>query len=43
MAIMLVDEDLGLGWDETWPQNRISRIRSEYERVTWVFASAMTT
>jgi L-lactate utilization protein LutB len=40
MSVMLVNEDLGLGWDETWPENRVSRIKSEYERVTWVFASA---
>jgi len=38
MTIILVDEDLGLSWDETWPLTRISKIKSDYEGVTWVFA-----
>jgi L-lactate utilization protein LutB len=41
MTIILVDEDLGLSWDETWPPKRISRIKSNYEGVTWVFARSM--
>ncbi len=40
MTIILVDEDLGLSWDETWPPKRISKIKSNYEGVTWVFARA---
>ena len=43
MTIILVDEDLGLSWDETWPNERISRIKANYEKVTWVFSSAKTT
>jgi hypothetical protein len=39
----LVNEDLGLSWDETWPKERIHRIKSNYERVTWVFESAKKT
>lgn len=42
MTVILIDEDLGLGWDETWPKERIDQIKSNYERVTWVFASATT-
>jgi len=42
LTVILVDEDLGLGWNETWPMGRVNRIRSNYERVTWVFASAKT-
>jgi hypothetical protein len=38
MTVILVDEDLGLGWNETWPEERINRIKSNYEKVTWVFA-----
>jgi hypothetical protein len=38
MTVILVDEDLGLSWDETWPPTRISKIQSNYEGVTWVFA-----
>jgi len=43
MTIILVDEDLGLSWDETWPDERINKIKANYESVTWVFASAKTT
>jgi hypothetical protein len=42
MTIVLVNEDLGLSWDEAWPEDRIGRIKSNYEKVTWVFASAKT-
>jgi len=40
ISVILVDEDLGLGWDEAWQKERIQSIKSNYERVTWVFASA---
>jgi L-lactate utilization protein LutB len=43
ISVILLDEDLGLSWDETWPQDRIHRIKSNYEKVTWLFASAKTT
>jgi hypothetical protein len=42
MTVVLVDEDLGLGWDETWPSERIQKIKSNYEKMTWVFASSKT-
>jgi hypothetical protein len=42
MTIVLVNEDLGLSWDETWPEDRIRRIKSNYEKVTWVFGSVRT-
>ncbi len=41
MTIVLVDEDLGLSWDETWSPERTSRIKSNYEGVTWVFARSL--
>jgi len=43
ITVVLVDEDLGLSWDETWPNRRISKIKAGYEKVTWVFASAKAT
>jgi hypothetical protein len=43
ISVILVNEDLGLSWDATWPHDRIRRIQSNYEKVTWVFASARTT
>jgi L-lactate utilization protein LutB len=42
VSIILVNEDLGLSWDETWPEERILKIKSNYEKVTWTFASAGT-
>ena len=42
ISVILVDDDLGLGWDEAWRQKRVQKIRSNYGRVTWVFASAET-
>jgi hypothetical protein len=42
ISVILVNEDLGLSWDETWPEDRILKIKSNYEKVTWVFASAKT-
>ena len=43
ISVISVDEDLGLSWDETWPEDRILKIKSNYEKVTWVFESARTT
>jgi hypothetical protein len=43
ITVILINEDLGLSWDETWSIDRISRIKANYENVTWVFASAKTT
>ncbi len=40
ISVILVDEDIGLGWNEKWNEKRIQKIKSEYEKVTWVFASA---
>ena len=42
ITIILIDEDLGLSWDEKWPTERINQIKSNYEKVTWVFASSYT-
>ncbi len=37
ITVILVDEDLGLGWDVSWPEDRRRRIQSDYENVTWEF------
>lgn len=42
ITIILTDEDLGLSWDEKWSTERTAQIKSNYERVTWVFASSYT-
>jgi hypothetical protein len=37
LTLILVDEDLGLSWDEAWPKERINKIKANYEAVTWIF------
>ena len=32
--ILLVDDDMGLGWDPAWPQERIDKIYAEYKEFT---------
>jgi len=34
IAVIIVDEDLGLGWDPGWSQERIDRIVAEYKEFT---------
>lgn len=36
ITILAVEEDLGLGWNEDWPKERIDRIRSAYAELTWL-------
>ena len=37
VTIVLINEDLGLGWNPLWSKERVNRIRSRYEEVTWAF------
>jgi len=34
--VVIVNEDLGLGWDESWPQKRILRIVEKYKKSVWI-------
>ncbi|MFC1861399.1 lactate utilization protein [Chloroflexota bacterium] len=34
IVVILVDDDLGLGWDPAWPRERIDRIYAEYKEFT---------
>jgi hypothetical protein len=36
LKVILVDDDLGLGWDNSWPQSRIKRITENYKKFVWV-------
>lgn len=42
ISVIIVDDDLGLSWDETWSRQRIEKIQKAYKEETWVFASAKT-
>ncbi len=37
LSIILINEDLGLGWDPAWDDERISKIESNYYQNTWAF------
>ncbi|MBI4333565.1 MAG: lactate utilization protein [Chloroflexi bacterium] len=38
LTVVLIDEDLGLGWDPSWDNGRIARIESAYYDNSWVFS-----
>ncbi len=40
LSVILVNEDLGLGWDPAWDEKHIGEIRSNYYQNTWVFFSS---
>ena len=42
LSVILIDEDLGLGWDPAWDERRIDEIRSNYYQNTWVFVPPKT-
>ena len=37
ITIILIDEDLGLSWDDKWSDKRINNIKSDYKKVTGVY------
>jgi hypothetical protein len=36
LHVVLVNQDLGLGWDPSWPNDRIMKIRENYKKFVWV-------
>lgn len=36
ITLIMVNEDLGLSWDPSWPKNRIAAIIDNYTRSVWV-------
>jgi hypothetical protein len=36
IKVVVIDEDLGLGWDESWPPERIARIIQNYKDSVWI-------
>ncbi len=40
MVVVMVNEDLGLGWNMGWPKERIDMIREKYEKFDWPYGSA---
>ncbi len=42
LAVVLAGEDLGLGWDPAWPQERIEKIKSAYRAEIEKYRAAMS-
>jgi len=40
VTVVMVDEDLGLGWDPDWSKEHIERIKHKYEEFDWPYGSA---
>jgi len=36
LNVVIVNEDLGLGFDPSWPQTRITKILESYKKFVWV-------
>lgn len=36
LNVVIVNQDLGLGWDPSWPQSRIMQILENYKKFVWV-------
>ena len=40
LKVIMVDDDLGLGWDPQWPQEYIDTIKKKYEQFDWPYVAA---
>lgn len=36
LHVIIVNQDLGLGWDSSWPQKRITKILDDYKKFVWL-------
>lgn len=36
LHVIIVNQDLGLGWDASWPQERITKILDAYKKFVWI-------
>ena len=36
LNVVIVDEDLGLGWDPSWPESRIMQIINNHKKFLWI-------
>jgi hypothetical protein len=34
--VIIINEDLGLGWNESWPKERINKIIENYKKFVWI-------
>jgi hypothetical protein len=40
LKVILIDDDLGMGWDPAWSEERINAIRNKYEEFDWPYVTA---
>ena len=36
LQVIIVNRDLGLGWDPSWPQEHITKILTDYKKFVWI-------
>lgn len=36
LNVIIVDQDLGLGWDPLWPKSRMEQILENYKKFVWI-------
>jgi hypothetical protein len=36
LNVVVINQDLGLGWDPSWPAERIAKIRGNYTKSVWI-------
>ncbi len=36
LNVILINQDLGLGWDPSWPRERITKILENYKKFVWI-------
>ncbi|RPJ11266.1 MAG: hypothetical protein EHM36_01770 [Deltaproteobacteria bacterium] len=36
ICVIIVNQDLGLGWDPSWPADRIDQIKENYKKFVWI-------
>jgi len=36
LNVIIANQDLGLGWDPSWPKNRIEQILENYKKFVWI-------
>lgn len=36
VTVLIINKDLGLGWNKSWPKERINKIYSDYCKFTWL-------
>ena len=41
LTVVMINEDLGLGWEKEWPIERIDEIKRKYEQFDWPYSAEL--